>query len=54
MSTGVDGQVAKKRMLHGFEIGCDGRNSSDGCAGGAASIVAQPNGEARWCIAGKD
>jgi hypothetical protein len=46
MSTGVGGQVAKKRMLHGFEIGCDSRSSSDSSAGGAASIVAQPDSAA--------
>lgn len=46
MSTGVGGQVAKKRMLHGFEMGCDGRNSSDGSVGSAGSIVAQPDSAA--------
>lgn len=40
MSTGVGGQVAKKRMLHGFEMGCDGS------VGSAGSIVAQPDSAA--------
>jgi hypothetical protein len=50
MSTGVCGQAVKKRMLHSFEIGCDGRNSCDGCVGGAASILAQPDSAAHSCI----
>jgi len=51
MSTGVGRQVAKKRMLYSFEIGCDSRNSSNGCAGGAASIVAQPDSAAHlWLL----
>ena len=41
MSTGVGGQVAQKRMPHSFEIGC---------AGGAASAVAQPDSAAHPCI----
>jgi hypothetical protein len=53
MSMGVSGQVTKKRMLHSFEIGCDGLNSNDvtaggaSGAGGAASIAAEPDGAAR-------
>ena len=37
-------------MLHDFEIGCDGRNSSDSSAGGIAGHVAQPDSAANWLV----
>jgi hypothetical protein len=41
VSTGASRQITTKRMLYGSEMGC---------AGGTASIVAQPDSAAHLCI----
>lgn len=50
VSTGTSRQITCKRMLYGSEMGNDGGDSSDGCAGGTACIVAQPDGAAHLYI----
>jgi hypothetical protein len=50
VSTGTSRQITSKRMLYGSEMVCDGGDSSDGCAGGTASIVAQPDSAMHLCI----
>jgi hypothetical protein len=50
VSTGTSRQTTSKKMLYGSEMGYDGGDSSDGCAGVTASIAAQPDSAAHLCI----